>query len=384
MNPNNKNIKLLEISPKPYETAALLPLFDAVRSEGQQHAAADWAAHMTPVVTQNSLIGHLLSAQHNGNLLSSTLYPLLAEIEKHTLRWLCRSFSFPMGHFTSGSTAGTLEALWQARESHPHRAPIVYASQAAHYSIAKACRILGLSFQTIAADADDRLCPDALQRACAGQAPLAIVATVGTTACGAIDPIADCVRIAQQYNSWLHLDAAWGGALALVPKQRHWLTGMADADSLCFDPHKTLGQPKPSSLLCYRQAIDLTIDDGINYLDPPPATQFLGSHGAEYCLSLWSYVMLTGTTAIAEAIQNRLDQAAQFAAGLTPVANWINHSPTGIVCFALADSAPDLTRCIEQGVFSRVIVNETPVYRAVFADSSTQADALLASLIESL
>ncbi len=370
------------ISPKPHQTGRLLPLFAAICSEGAQHARTDWASHMTPTIDYPGLVGHFLAAQHNGNLLSPRLYPLLTHIEEQTLQWLCQLFSFPMGHFTSGSTAGTLEALWQARETYPERAPVVYASRAAHYSVAKACRILGLSFQVIATDADEKICLAALRDACNAQTPLAIVATAGTPASGAIDPIARCVRLAQHFGAWLHIDAAWGGCLALVPEERHWLEGMAEADSLCFDPHKTLGQPKPTSLLCYRQPIQLTLDDAIDYLDPQPPTRLIGSHGGEHCLSLWSTLMLTGTDAITQSIRDRLDQAAQFATGLAAHTNWAQHNPTGIVCFTLEDSAPELTTCVTQGVFSRATVNGQAVYRAVFADNNTQATALLARLTE--
>ncbi len=374
--------KLPVISSKPHQTTHLLPLFAAIISEGTQHGHADWAAHMTPMIDDHSLVGHLLAAQHNGNLLSLSLYPLLTQIEQHTLQWLCQLFSFPMGHFTSGSTAGTLEALWQARETHPKHTPVVYASRAAHYSVAKACRILGLRFQSIATDADEKICLAALRDACEVQAPLAIVATAGTPASGAIDPLAACVALAQRHGAWLHIDAAWGGSLALVPEQRHWLDGMTDADSLCFDPHKTLGQPKPTSLLCYRQPMQLTLDNAIDYLDPQPPTQLIGSHGGEHCLSLWTTLMLTGTDVITQSIRDRLEQATQFVAGLTTYASWVQHSPTGIVCFTLMDDAPELTTCIAQGTFSRAIVNGKPVYRAVFADNSTQATALLARLTE--
>lgn len=380
--PADKITELLEISSKSLEVKALTPLFDAIWSEGEQHKSPTWASHMTPAVDNASLFGHLLSAQHNGNLLSPQLYPLLTQIEQQTLQWLCQLFSFPTGHFTSGSTAGTLEALWQARETLPKHAPVVYASRAAHYSIAKACRILGLRSQAIATDADERICLAALDEACEVQAPLAIIATAGTPASGSIDPIAECVALAQYHGAWLHVDAAWGGSLALVPEQRHWLDGITDADSLCFDPHKSLGQPKPTSLLCYRQPMQFTLDNGIDYLEPQPPTQLIGSHGGEHCLSLWTTLMLTGTDAMTQSIRDRLDQAAQFAAGLTTHADWVQYSPTGIVCFTLMDNAPELTACVAQGSFSRATVNGKSVYRAVFADSSTQATALLARLTE--
>lgn len=378
--PVDKITKLPEISLKSRDIKELTPLFDAIKSEGVQHKSPVWASHMTPTVDDTSLLGHLLSAQHNGNLLSPQLYPLLIQIEQQTLQWFCQQFSMPYGHFTSGSTYGTLEALWQAREADPSRTT-VYASHAAHYSVAKACQILGLAFQALPTDDNDQLNIGSLHTTCQDNPPLAIVATAGTPASGAIDPIRECVNLAKKYNSWLHIDAAWGGTLALVPEYRHYLEGIAGADSLCFDPHKTLGQPKPTSLLFYQQPLKHILNEKIDYLDPQPSAQLIGSHGGEHCLSLWSYLMLKGTDAITDSIQQRLAEAQCFANDLRPIASWINLSPTGIVCFTLPASHANIDKLVSQGVFSKAFVNSRPIYRAVFADTTTCAAALL-KLIE--
>ena len=379
----NKITKLPEISSKSRNIEELTPLFDAIQSEGEQHKTPFWASHMTPSVDDASLLGHLLSAQHNGNLLSPQLYPLLTKIEQQTLTWLCKQFTFPYGHFTHGSSYGNLEALWQAREAsdlkNTRLRRIVYASQAAHYSIAKACRLLGLDFQTIPTDELECMNIVALTAACSKNTPLAIIATAGTPASGQIDNIQACVALSAEHDAWLHIDAAWGGALAFVPEEKHQLAGMAQADSLCFDPHKTLAQPKATSLLFYRQPLTAQWHEQPDYLSSPPPAQFIGSHGAELCLSLWSYLIIKGTNSIRNDIEQRLEQAQIFAQNLPTIAHNITHSPTGIVCFSL-HSEMDLSDLISQGIFSQARVNQQAVYRAVFADASTQADALLSAL----
>ena len=104
----------------------------------------------------------------------------------------------------------------------------VYASAEAHSSIEKACMTLGLgraSYVAIPTDAEYRLRPDALERAiaadrAAGHRPIAIVATVGTTSSTSVDPVAEMSRIAREEGLWLHVDAAYGGAAAILPEER--------------------------------------------------------------------------------------------------------------------------------------------------------------------
>ena len=70
--------------------------------------------------------------------------------------------------------------------------------------------------------------------------PLFICATVGTTACGAVDPVMDLGKIARKYNLWFHIDAAYAGSACICPEFRHYLDGIELADSLSMNPHKWL------------------------------------------------------------------------------------------------------------------------------------------------
>ncbi|KAG5232755.1 tyrosine decarboxylase [Salix suchowensis] len=74
----------------------------------------------------------------------------------------------------------------------------------------------------------------------AGYVPLFICATVGTTACGAVDPVMDLGKIARKYNLWFHIDAAYAGSACICPEFRHYLDGIELADSLSMNPHKWL------------------------------------------------------------------------------------------------------------------------------------------------
>jgi len=346
--------------------------------EGELHQQATWAGHMTPTIDSPALLGQILSSLHNGNLLSADLYPKLAFIESQLINLFCQLFRQRTGHFTHGSSYANLEALWQAREHGNDNANIVYSSAAAHYSIAKACRILGLEFQVIETDEQGKMQIQALRSACEQNHPVAIVATAGTSSCGAIDPLAECISIARNVDSWCHIDAAWGGSLAFLDDYDD-LSPAKYADSVCFDPHKALGQPKPCSILLYQHALEQFTDLDIDYLSQIPKKTLIGSYGGELFLPLWCSLFFNKEQ-LTEQLNWRLQQAELFAIMLKQHSNWtVWHSPTGIVCFKPMEDI-DLSNLEKAGVFSRSKINHHSVYRAVFASHTTQAEKLFTEL----
>src|SRR5207248_8836367 len=103
-------------------------------------------------------------------------------------------------------------------------------------------------------DAELRLRPDLLREAVAedvgaGRRPVAAVATVGTTSSTSVDPVAAIADVCAEHGMWLHVDAAYGGAAAVVPAMRGVLDGCERADSLVVNPHKWLLTPMDCSLL---------------------------------------------------------------------------------------------------------------------------------------
>jgi glutamate/tyrosine decarboxylase-like PLP-dependent enzyme len=370
------------IKNSPNDPAEVYAFCKALLNEGARHSGDLWAAHMTPPASSASILGQSLAGLHNGNLLSPTLYPLLQQIEQQLLNWFYQLFQYQHGHFTAGATYSNLEALWQAREHCINESSIVYASRACHYSIAKACQILGLKLQTIATDDNDRILPSALEKACNKQVPVAVVLTAGTSACGEIDPINECLKISKAYNSWCHIDAAWGGALALLGEYQTIITEMTKADSICVDPHKAFGQAKPCGLLLYQRPLQALFDADTNYLEQQPQKTLAGSYGGELFLPLWSDIMFNGVNYLRSGIQHRLSQAALFARELSLHSNWwVHHSITGIVCFQPTEKASNnLNTLVTQGLFSRAKVNDREVFRAVFANPNTQAKTLITEL----
>ena len=122
----------------------------------------------------------------------------------------------------------------------------VYASEEVHSSADKGVRIAGFgrkNFRRIPTDERFALIPEKLEEALlrdkeAGFVPAFVMATVGTTSSGAIDPLRAIGEICRKHGAWFHIDAAWGGTAALLPEKRWILDGAELADSLVFNPHK--------------------------------------------------------------------------------------------------------------------------------------------------
>jgi glutamate/tyrosine decarboxylase-like PLP-dependent enzyme len=375
---NTASQKALIISDQANDLDRVAKQVQVLLFEGKIHQNTDWAAHMTAGLSTDSLIGQILSSLHNGNLLSPELYPVLNTIKQQTLNWLCQLFDQQHGHFTSGASQGNLEALWQAKQRCPSRS-IVYAAQTAHYSIDKACQILGLKLHRIPTDNEDKMALPPLQSACDINAPLAIIASAGTSSIGIFDPIDGCIQIAREFQAWCHIDAAWGGYLKLLPEHSA-LFGQqyAKANSLCFDPHKAWGQPKPASVLLYQQATCPMMSIEADYLQQQPDNILPGSQGGEAFLPLWFTLVSSGIDTLRHNSRHALEQARLFATLLAQHTNWpIFTSPSGIICF---ETDQNLERLIQQGILSVAKRNQKSVYRTVFTANTTKATAIIEKL----
>jgi len=181
------------------------------------------------------------------------------------------------GSVTSGGTESNHLALLLARdralarrfEVDPAQSGIpaaaagrlrILSSAVAHFSLARAAAQLGLGEQAVVpvpVDDGHRLDPAELARAAdriaeRGETLAAVVATAGSTDAGAIDPLADCARVARAHGAWFHVDAAYGGGLLLSDVRRPLLDGIGQADSASVDLHKFGWQPIPAGLLLIR------------------------------------------------------------------------------------------------------------------------------------
>lgn len=248
-----------------------------------------YVGHMDSEVDPAGILGDFLASALNQNLLAFELAPGATLLEKKLVRLFCDAAGLPEGSgglFTTGGTGANLTGLLLARDAASHAShhglskehPLcVLASVDAHYSIAKACAVLGMGSEQVIPVAvtgperrmDPADLPKALERAHAkGQRPIAVVATAGTTSCGAIDPLPAIADFCAQEGLWMHVDGAHGGALLLHRKEKERLTGIHRADSITLDPHKWLYAPKSAGVLLVRKEERLrTADYDAPYLD---------------------------------------------------------------------------------------------------------------------
>jgi aromatic-L-amino-acid decarboxylase len=314
------------------------------------------------------VLAEFLSAALNVQAMLWRTSPAATELEEVALRWLGNLMGLPEtfeGVIYDTASISTLHALAAAREA---AAPSVrahgmagrpdvprlrvYASAQAHSSIDKAVILLGLgqeSLRRIDCDTRFRMIPEALAGAisedrAAGWLPMAVVATVGTTSTTSVDPLEAIAAICERAQIWLHVDAAYAGAAAMVPGFEWVLRGARLADSLVVNPHKWLFTPFDlSALYCRRMdvlraAFSLTPD----YLVTPddPTVRNLMDTGVQLgrrfrALKLWMVLRHFGAEGIRARLAEHIRLARLFAGWLDASETFerLAPAPFSVVCF---------------------------------------------------
>jgi glutamate/tyrosine decarboxylase-like PLP-dependent enzyme len=223
-----------------------------------------------------SEVGDRIAAAFNPQLSVWSHAPAAVEIERHTITAVAQRLGMGAaagGHFTSGGSeanyTGLLCALTRAGDGfdeHGARAfagaPRVYASRDSHLAWLKIAHQAGVgrsAIRLIATDGRGRMDANALRRAieadiAAGDVPVMIAATAGTTNAGAVDPLGECRALADQHGLWLHVDGAWGGGLIASSRARTLIDGIERADSVTIDAHKWLAATMGTGMFLARDA----------------------------------------------------------------------------------------------------------------------------------
>lgn len=199
--------------------------------------------------------------------------PIATVIEQEVVRWLAGLAGYPQtaeGTAVSGGSAANLTALlaararWNADAAFSGKRAIVVTSADAHYSIARAAAMLGIppaDVLKVPTDDAHRMDVDALEETLAAveelddAATLAIVATAGSTATGAFDRLDEIALLRDRYRTWLHVDAAHGASVLLVPRLARLVHGLERSDSLSWDPHKMMWMPLSLGTILVRDGI---------------------------------------------------------------------------------------------------------------------------------
>jgi tyrosine decarboxylase / aspartate 1-decarboxylase len=179
------------------------------------------------------------------------------EMEIEAVRGIAQMFGWTefLGHLTSSGTIANLEALWVAGQLSPGKR--ILASDQAHYTHQRISGVLKLEFAAIETDRRGRMSLEALERELRKGDVGTVVATLGATAIGAVDPLDEVLKLRERYGFRVHVDGAYGGYFRLIthdleePTRRAYLATV-EADSIVIDPHKHGLQPYGCGCVLFR------------------------------------------------------------------------------------------------------------------------------------
>lgn len=177
-------------------------------------------------------------------------------MEKEAVAQIASMFGLDahLGHLTSGGTMANLEALWICGQLNPGKT--ILASEQAHYTHNRVTGVLGLPFESVPTDQRGRLDVEMLEKRLQEGGVGAVVATVGTTSTGSLDPLPDILTLKERYGFRLHADAAYGGYFRLAGNlaldSAAALDRLGEADSIVIDPHKHGLQPYGCGCVLFR------------------------------------------------------------------------------------------------------------------------------------
>jgi aromatic-L-amino-acid decarboxylase len=263
---------------QPEPLAEILKDLDRIIVPGLVHwGHPSFFGYFGSTTTAPGILGEMIAAALNVSAMTWRTSPAATELESVVVEWLRKMLHLSEHHqgiVYDTASVGTMHALAAARESIGHdvrrsglagRADLprlkVYASDQAHSSVEKAAIALGVGEENVTrVPTDDafRIDPAALEAEILkdmadGYLPCAVVATVGTTSTTSVDPVDAIAAVCRKHHIWLHVDAAYGGAMALLPEGRWAMAGTDAADSIVVNPHKWLFVPLDFSVLYTRK-----------------------------------------------------------------------------------------------------------------------------------
>ena len=308
-----------------------------------------------------------LTAAYNPQLAAWSHSPFAVELERHLIRMFGERFGYvgdaTDGAFcTGGAEANHTALLCALAKRFPEfgqsglRAlstqPVIFVAPGAHHSWIKAARACGLgsdAVRTVGADSEHRMDVEDLRRQMRsaetqGQTPCLVCGTAGTTNAGLIDPLSEIADACRESGVWFHVDAAWGGAVALAPECAHWLTGIDASDSITFDTHKFLSIPMAAGLFltrdcqvlseCFRVSTDYMPRDadGLGVIEPYVhslqwSRRFIG-------LKVFLPLAVAGWKAIEEMIGRQV-ALGKLLREMLAADGWrcVHNSPLPVICF---------------------------------------------------
>jgi len=343
-------------------------------------------AYFSITGSQPGILAELLTATLNLNGMLWRTSPAVTELEQLTLSWMCQLLGFPEtwhGHIEDSASTSTLAALCAARAALPDRR-VVVASEHAHSSIDRACRILGLDLRHAPVDDAFRMRLDGLDLSDA----CAVVAAVGTTSTTSVDPVPEIAEAAAASGAWLHIDAAYSGSARVCPELR--TPGFERADSVVVNPHKWLFTPIDCSCLFTSRPEDLraafaltpeylrTSAEGVLNLN-----EYGPSLGRRFrALKLWAVLRCYGRGGLQALIREHVRLAELFEGWVREEPGWelCAPRPYSVVCFrpeggdARSEALLEAVNATGEAYLSHTRLNDRHVLRLAIGNAATTED----------
>jgi aromatic-L-amino-acid decarboxylase len=409
---------------KPGQLTDSLPSSAPQKGESFQAILQDFDRLIMPAVTQwnhpsffayfactgstPAVLGEMLAAALNTNGLHWKTSPAIAELEQVTLDWLRQWMGLQEGWFGivyDTASTSTMHGIACAREMAAPEMRVsgsqsnltLYTSEQSHSSVEKGAIALGLgqnNVRKVPVDAEFRMKPSALADMiaadiAAGKKPCGVVATVGTTSTTSVDPVAQIADITDQHGLWLHIDAAYAGAAAILPEFRHILEGAERAHSIVVNAHKWLLTPIDFSAFytrrpdVLRRAFSLSAE----YLQTQndPRAHDLMDYGVPLghrfrALKFWFVMRYFGLEKIQAVLRSHIQWAQQLAALIDGNEKFERMAPVpfSVVCFRFKGS-DDQNRAIMNKVnatgrafFSTTVLHGKVVLRMAIGNLATR------------
>jgi glutamate/tyrosine decarboxylase-like PLP-dependent enzyme len=340
-----------------------------------------WADALCSALNQNA------GAWRNG--------PTSALIEDRVIRWMCELLGYDPGAYgvlASGGSEANLIALKCARDKVADRICdegmriiegdlVVYASEQCHFSIEKGVDILGLgrkSLHKIPTDNRFHIRLDQLRETIAsdraeGRRPFCIVGLAGATSTGVIDPLPELAEISRENDCWFHVDAAYGGGLAFSDKHKSKLRGIAQANSITFDPHKWMFVPFACGATLVRDGGNV-LRDSFD-ISPEYLSENRGGADVKYdffrygqmgtrrfnALKLWMCFKFMGKRGYSQTVDGHIELTEHLATHLDALPDFerVGEIETAVCCFrylpdAVRTMSPEARDNIQQSLQQRI------------------------------
>jgi aromatic-L-amino-acid/L-tryptophan decarboxylase len=341
--------------PEPF--AAILEDLERIVMPGITHwQHPRFFAYFPANASPPSVLAEILTAGIAAQCMLWQTSPAATEMETRILDWLAQMLGLGPnadakrwhGVIQDSASSATLVAIlvareratgWRADAEGLHGCPplAVYTSEEAHSSVEKAVRIAGLgrkALRLVPTDHTFAMRPEALDELiradlAAGIKPACVIATLGTTGTGGVDPLAAIGAIAKQHDIYLHIDAAWAGSALVLPETRWMIEGIEAADSFVTNPHKWLGVNFDCSAHYVRDPDELIRTLTVNpaYLTGQETGRVIDYRdwgiplGRRFrALKLWFVLRSYGVEGLQAMLRRHIDLAAELA-------SWIEADP---------------------------------------------------------